>query len=107
MRAATGSSHRRASISTSKWVTVYGTYIQDEWRITNQLTVIAGLRFDEMVQFITANQLSPRLAVIYKPWEETTFHVGYARTFTPPSQVIATPANYNLLNNTTPHAALT
>jgi outer membrane receptor protein involved in Fe transport len=92
--------------TTSKWGTVYGTYIQDEWRITNQLTVIAGLRFDEMVQFITANQLSPRVAVIYKPWEETTFHVGYARTFTPPSQVIATPANYNLFNNTTAQAAI-
>jgi outer membrane receptor protein involved in Fe transport len=92
--------------TTSKWGTVYGTYVQDEWRITNQLTVIAGLRFDEMVQFITANQFSPRVAVIYKPWEETTFHIGYARTFTPPSQVIATPANYNLFNNTTAQAAI-
>jgi outer membrane receptor protein involved in Fe transport len=92
--------------TTSKWGTTYGTYIQDEWRITNQLTVIAGLRFDEMVQFVTANQLSPRVALIYKPWEETTVHVGYARTFTPPSQVIATPANYNLFNNTTAQAAI-
>src|SRR5262249_13986693 len=43
---------------------------------------------------------------IYKPWEDTTFHIGYARTFTPPSQVIATPANYNLFNNTSAQAAI-
>jgi len=92
--------------TTSKWGSVYGTYLQDEWKITNQLTLIAGLRFDEMVQFITANQLSPRASLIYKPWEDTTFHIGYARTFTPPSQVIATPANYNLFNNTTAQAAI-
>jgi outer membrane receptor protein involved in Fe transport len=92
--------------TTSKWGNTYGTYLQDEWKITNQLTLIAGLRFDEMVQFITANQLSPRASLIYKPWEDTTFHIGYARTFTPPSQVIATPANYNLFNNTTAQAAI-
>jgi outer membrane receptor protein involved in Fe transport len=92
--------------TTSKWGSVYGTYLQDEWRITNQLTLIAGLRFDEMVQFITANQLSPRASLVYKPWDDTSFHIGYARTFTPPSQVIATPANYNLFNNTTAQAAI-
>ena len=92
--------------TTSKWGSVYGTYLQDEWKITNQLTLIGGLRFDEMVQFITANQLSPRASLIYKPWDDTTFHIGYARTFTPPSQVIATPANYNLFNNTTAQAAI-
>jgi outer membrane receptor protein involved in Fe transport len=92
--------------STSKWGMVYGTYVQDEWRITNRLTLNVGLRFDEMVQFITANQFSPRVSLVYKPWDDTTFHVGYARTFTPPSQVIATPANYNLFNNTTAQAAI-
>jgi outer membrane receptor protein involved in Fe transport len=92
--------------STGKFGMLYGTYVQDEWRITNQLTLNAGLRFDEMVQFITANQFSPRVSLVYKPWDETTFHIGYARTFTPPSQVIATPANYNLFNNTTAQAAI-
>ena len=39
-----------------------GVYIQDEWKITNQLTMNAGLRFDEMWLFVDANQLSPRLS---------------------------------------------
>lgn len=90
--------------STGKFGMLYGTYIQDEWRITNQLTLNVGLRFDEMAQFISANQFSPRVNLVYKPWDETTFHVGYARTFTPPSMVIATPANFHLFDNTTAQA---
>jgi len=78
-----------------------GTYIQDEWKITNVLTLNLGLRFDQMYQFVDANQFSPRANLTYKPWDWTTFHAGYARYFTPPSQVIATPANIALFNNTT------
>ena len=61
-----------------------GTYIQDEWRLTNQLTLNMGLRFDQLYQFVDANQLSPRFAIVYKPVDGTTFHAGYARYFTPP-----------------------
>ena len=63
-----------------------GTYLQDEWKITNQLTLNAGLRFDQMYQYVDANQLSPRVSLTWKPTDDTTFHVGYARTFTPPTQ---------------------
>ena len=78
-----------------------GIYAQDEWKITNQLTMNAGLRFDQMWQFTDANQLSPRLSFTYKPFENTTFHAGYARYFTPPVLVEAAPANIALFNNTT------
>jgi len=78
-----------------------GVYAQDEWRITDQLTMNAGLRFDQMWQFTDANQLSPRLSFTYKPFENTTFHAGYARYFTPPVLVEAAPANIALFNNTT------
>jgi outer membrane receptor protein involved in Fe transport len=78
-----------------------GVYAQDEWKITNQLTMNAGLRFDQMWQFTDANQLSPRLSFTYKPFEATTFHAGYARYFTPPVLVEATPANVALFANTT------
>ena len=37
-----------------------GIYAQDEWKITDKLTMNAGLRFDQMWQFVDANQLSPR-----------------------------------------------
>jgi outer membrane receptor protein involved in Fe transport len=78
-----------------------GVYVQDEWKITNQLTMNAGLRFDQMWQYTDANQLSPRLSFTYKPFENTTFHAGYARYFTPPTLVEAVPANIALFNNTT------
>src|SRR5262249_47249808 len=93
--------------TTSKWGTIYGTYLQDEWRLTNQLTVIAGLRFDEMVPFVTANQLSPPIAAINKRGEETTSHAARGRTLTPPSQGIGTPATYNLSNTAPAQAAIT
>jgi outer membrane receptor protein involved in Fe transport len=77
-----------------------GVYVQDEWRITDKLTMNAGLRFDQMWQYVDANQLSPRLSFTYKPYENTTFHAGYARYFTPPILVEAAPANIALFNNT-------
>jgi outer membrane receptor protein involved in Fe transport len=78
-----------------------GVYAQDEWKITNQLTMNAGLRFDQMWQYVDANQLSPRLSFTYKPYDNTTFHAGYARYFTPPVLVEAAPANIALFNGTT------
>jgi outer membrane receptor protein involved in Fe transport len=79
--------------SSSKLGWLIGTYVQDEWRITDKLTLNTGLRFDQMYQYVDANQFSPRLGLTYKPFEDTTLHAGYARNFTPPSQVIAAPTN--------------
>jgi outer membrane receptor protein involved in Fe transport len=70
-----------------------GIYLQDEWRITDKLTLNYGLRFDQMWQYVNANQLSPRVNIVYKPFEGTTLHAGYARYFTPPEQALAGPVN--------------
>jgi hypothetical protein len=78
-----------------------GTYIQDEWKITKELTLNAGLRFDQLYQFVDANQLSPRIALVYKPFAGTSIHVGYARYFTPPYQAQAVTSNIALFTNTT------
>jgi outer membrane receptor protein involved in Fe transport len=88
--------------SSSKLGWLIGTYVQDEWKITNQLTLNAGLRFDQMYQYVDANQISPRVNLTWKPVDDTTFHAGYARNFTPPQQVVAAPVNLALV---TPPAA--
>ena len=62
----------------------YGFYLQDEWKPIDQVTVNFGGRLDFVNAFSDENQLSPRLNVVYKPWDLTTLHVGYARYFTPP-----------------------
>jgi outer membrane receptor protein involved in Fe transport len=78
-----------------------GAYVQDEWKLTNNLTFNYGIRFDQLYQFVDANQFSPRAAFVYKPFDGTTFHAGYARYFTPPMQAQATQSNLALFTNTT------
>jgi outer membrane receptor protein involved in Fe transport len=86
--------------SSSKLGWLFGAYVQDEWKITNNLTLNAGLRFDQMWQYVDANQFSPRISLTWVPQEGTTVHAGYARTFTPPQQVIAAPTNIALFQGT-------
>ena len=86
--------------SSSKTGWLLGTYVQDEWKITNNLTLNAGLRFDQMYQYVNANQFSPRVSLTWMPFDSTTFHAGYARTFTPPPQVVAAPVNLALVQGT-------
>jgi len=83
-----------------------GAYVQDEWKLTNQFTLNYGIRFDQLYQFVDANQFSPRAALVYKPFDGTTFHAGYARYFTPPMQAQATPTNLALFTNTTNQPAV-
>lgn len=92
--------------SSSKLGWLLSTYASDEWKITNQITLNTGLRFDQMYSYTDANQLSPRVSVTYKPFDGTTFHAGYARNFTPPPQVLAAPTNLALVNGTTQQPAV-
>ena len=46
--------------------TLAGVYVQDEWKLFEKLTVNYGLRFDYMNAYVTADQLSPRLGLVYK-----------------------------------------
>ena len=86
---------------------LFGVYLQDEWKLTDKLTLNAGLRFDQMIQYVDASQLSPRVGLTYKPLDGTTLHAGYARYFTPPSQIEAGPTNIALFQNTTAQPAIT
>jgi outer membrane receptor protein involved in Fe transport len=83
-----------------------GGYVQDEWRLTSGFTLNSGVRFDQMDQFVSANQLSPRIVAVYRPVESTNLHAGVSRYFTPPMQAQATPNNLALFQNTTQQQAI-
>ncbi|MDI4640313.1 TonB-dependent receptor [Rhodoblastus acidophilus] len=85
----------------SKFGWLLGAYLQDEWKISRQLTLNAGLRFDQMYQYVDANQFSPRLSLTYAPFDSTNMHIGFARYFTPPSQALSAPVNLADFANTT------
>jgi outer membrane receptor protein involved in Fe transport len=89
----------------SKLGWLLSTYASDEWKMTDQLTLTTGLRFDQMYSYTDANQLSPRVNLVYTPFEGTVFHAGYARNFTPPPQVLAAPTNTALATGTTQEPA--
>jgi outer membrane receptor protein involved in Fe transport len=80
---------------------LYGLYAQDEWKLLDQLTLNLGLRFDDMEGFVSTNQLSPRVGVVFKPLEQTTLHAGYARYFTPPSTELISLKSLSLFQGTT------
>lgn len=62
----------------------WSAYLQDEWSLTDDLTLNYGLRFDAVDANRSENQLSPRVNLTWIPVEGTTLHAGYARYFSPP-----------------------
>src|SRR6184192_4059271 len=70
--------------NTSQYGYFYGVYLQDEWKLFEQLTINFGGRVDIAKTIKTESQFSPRINIVYTPWTATTFHAGFARYFTPP-----------------------
>jgi outer membrane receptor protein involved in Fe transport len=68
----------------SKTEHIESLYVQDEWRWTPNLTVNYGLRFDTFSAYASADQVSPRVNVVWKATPRTTVHAGYARYLSPP-----------------------
>jgi outer membrane receptor protein involved in Fe transport len=71
--------------SSAKIGWTYSAYLQDEWKLTPALTLNYGARFDVLQAFTDAEQLSPRVNIVWKPDADTTLHAGYSRYFTPPA----------------------
>ena len=80
----TSTTPRRIVDNNDKYGYFYGFYLQDEWKPFEQLTINFGGRLDFVNAFADENQLSPRVNVVYKLFDWTTLHAGYARYFTPP-----------------------
>jgi outer membrane receptor protein involved in Fe transport len=79
----------------------YGIYIQDEWNLTDKLTMNYGLRADKVDAYVTEGQISPRLGFVYQLTDSTTLHAGYARYFTPPPAELISPTDISLFQGTT------
>ncbi|MGA2602836.1 MAG: TonB-dependent receptor [Verrucomicrobiia bacterium] len=63
-----------------------GIYLQDEWLLTEGLTLNYGVRYDRFdVTFDHEYQVSPRVNLVWKIDPATVAHIGYARYFMPPT----------------------
>lgn len=60
-----------------------GLYINDDWGLTENLSISSGVRYD-LDSFIKP-QWSPRLALIYKPSAEHTIRAGVSVAYRPPT----------------------
>ncbi|WP_428374418.1 TonB-dependent receptor [Lichenicoccus sp.] len=86
---------------------LYGVYVQDEWHILPHVTLNYGTRFDVVDEYTHENQLSPRVNVVWQPWQTTTIHAGYSRYFIPPPFELVGGKDIALFNGTSAAAAVT
>ena len=75
-------------------VNVEAGYLQDQMVLTNQIRLIAGLRFDRFALDFhdkrsgsnfhrTDNLLSPRIGLLFKPIEQVSLYASYSVTYLP------------------------
>lgn len=79
----------------------YGLYLQDEWNLTDKLTLNYGARADKVDAYVSEGQISPRIGFVYQATDNTTLHAGYARYFTPPPAELISPTDIALFQGTT------
>jgi outer membrane receptor protein involved in Fe transport len=80
---------------------LFSLYGQDAWHLTPKLTVNFGLRYDLSEGYSYGTQWSPRINAVYELSDATTFHLGYARYFTPPGLEFISAGNVARFANTT------
>lgn len=69
-----------SNVSTYQWAL----FAQDDYSITDELTLNAGLRFDYYSIF--GSTINPRIGLIYNPWSSTSFKLLYGEAFRAPNQ---------------------
>ncbi|MGO9199966.1 MAG: TonB-dependent receptor [Limisphaerales bacterium] len=79
-----------------------GIYLQDEWRLNDQLVVNYGVRYDRFdTSFDHEDQLSPRANLVWQIDDATSAHFGYARYFMPPTLQYIPPSTVKAFEYTT------
>ncbi|MFQ3226356.1 MAG: catecholate siderophore receptor [Lentimonas sp.] len=78
-------------------ITIYSLYVQDEMKLTDELILVLGARFDSFDIDVTDNksasksgsqkdeEFTPRAGIIYKPQENISVYASYSETFVPQS----------------------
>jgi outer membrane receptor for ferrienterochelin and colicins len=59
-------------------------FAQDDYSITDKLSLNAGVRYDYYSIF--GSTINPRVGLIYNPWQSTTFKLLYGQSFRAPNQ---------------------
>ncbi|MBF0226891.1 MAG: TonB-dependent receptor [Desulfobacterales bacterium] len=62
---------------------IFAIFMQDQFEVTETLTFTTGLRYDYYDD--TSDRLSPRIAVVFHPFEKHIFKAQYAESFRPPA----------------------
>jgi len=94
--------------NSTKSASSFSAYLQDEWKVLQQLTINYGLRFDSFHAYSEGSQFSPRVNAVWTPLDGTTLHAGYARYFSPPpfelvgNESVSKFADPTALNTATP-----
>jgi iron complex outermembrane receptor protein len=70
-------------LNSNEGADIVGLYFQDEWNIRKDLILNTGLRYDHYSTF--GDTLNPRAALIYNPWQPSTFKFIYGQAFRPPN----------------------
>ena len=81
-------------------------YVQHELKLTDRFAINGGVRLDQSWSYLTAGQVSPRFGATWTPRDGTTFHAGYARYFTPPTQGLSATPNVQSFFGTTLEPAI-
>jgi outer membrane receptor protein involved in Fe transport len=76
-------------------------YLQDEWKVSDRLTLNLGGRFDQVDAYVHESQLSPRISAVDQASDSTAFHAGYARYFIPPPLENISPTSVGKFDDTT------
>ncbi|BAT61428.1 putative TonB-dependent receptor BfrD precursor [Variibacter gotjawalensis] len=98
-----------------------GVFVGDRMWLTEQFSILAGVRWDHLsidsfqrtqagtpvVNTVTSLSQStsfttPRISLIYEPWKNQIFYANYAESATPAGQLI-TNSSQNVLNAATPN----
>ena len=61
----------------------YALYLQEDWKVTERLNVVAGVRADYHRKYHL--HVTPKLSLMYTPWDCLTFRAGYSQGFRSPS----------------------